>query len=183
MSSTNNKNTKNRTDHINELFAALPMVEGFPLTEAELREFFEKAVKDPKIPIRKLSEKKEKSDAPKRASGHNIFVKTYKGEDPNVKLSMADKNVIWSAYSDEEKAVWNQKALEENTLNGFKQIEKKESLASRQDKWREEWQRWLQADESTRGPEPEMPTRAKPTPKPTKIEPDIQVIGDIPVTA
>lgn len=182
MSSTNNKNTKNRTDHINELFKALPMVEGFPLTEAELREFFHKAVKDSNIPIRKLSEKKEQSDGPKKTDCNKLFKRRYKEDYPDVKLSLADMNSAWNALSEEEKDEWRQKAIEENTRNGFKPTEKKESLALRQAKWQIEFQKWCLADESTRGPEPEMPTRAKPS-KSTNISPDIQVAGDIPVTA
>jgi hypothetical protein len=186
MSSTDNKNTKNRTDHITELIKALPLVEGFPLKEEELWQFFNKAVKNPDISIRKLSTKKEKSFGPKRISGYNLFTKTYKLDDlDGKKATMKDKSIVWKELSDEERSKYDTQAIEQNTLNGFLPIIKKETLTSLQEKWKIEFEIWVHADESTRGPEPILPTRQPNKPRAPKVseKQDIQASEDLLISA
>ena len=57
-------NLKDYPTHIEELFDALPLVEGFKYSTEQLWEFFEAAVKDKDIKLRKLTRKKDGSDAP-----------------------------------------------------------------------------------------------------------------------
>ena len=118
---------KTREAYIEELFTALPLVEGFPLTNTELWSFFEKAVKDPKIPCRKFSVKKDQKEKtePKRISGYNLFIKEWSGEVPKDVKKITHTSGLWKKLSKEEQTAFNDRASKENEANGIMKKEKK----------------------------------------------------------
>lgn len=149
-----------RTGHINELIKALPMVEGFPLTEKELWDFFKLAVKNKDIPIRNISTKKEQSDTPKRISGYNLFTKTYNsGDSDGQKATMKEKGAVWKELTDDEKNKFRMEACEVNKFNGIEVISKTTSLKQQTSEWVDEFKVWCETDKNIRGPEPLMPHR------------------------
>ena len=157
------KPVKNRTNHITELFEALPKVEGFNYSTEELWEFFNKACKDKNINIRKLSEKKgNKKDAdkpPKKLTGYNMFT-SQKGK------TMEEKSAGWNALSEAEKKEWKDRADEKNKENGFEPKQKPLTYKEQQEQWTQRHEQWVQRfkkwaveDPNTRGEEPEEPTK------------------------
>ena len=160
---------KNRTSYLTEAFEALPMVEGFPLTTAQLWEYFNKACKSKDIKIRKLSEKREQKlaeEGPKRLSGYNIFTREFTGEVPEGTGMMTHKAAVWKALSKEEKAKFNERATQENKSNGIEPKAKKLTHNQLCEQWYAKMEIWVQEDPDTRGPKPERPEKKKPGPKP-----------------
>ena len=175
MSSIDNKNTKNRTDHITELIKALPLVKGFPFSEDEMWVYFNLAVKDKDISIRKLSAKKEKSDNPKRITGYNLFTKTYNSDAPDgSKTTMSQKAAIWKELSEEEKNKFNTDATKENTSNGIQSVKKTESLTSRQEKWAIAMKEWYEQKEQGLAVSPLPP----PQPRKTNSSKSLEVLAE-----
>ena len=150
------KPVKNRTNHITELFEALPKVEGFNYSTEELWEFFNKACKDKNINIRKLSEKKgNKKDAdkpPKKLTGYNMFT-SQKGK------TMEEKSAGWNALSEAEKKEWKDRADEKNKENGFEPKQKPLTYKEQHEQWSERLTKWAFEDPNTRGPAPVEPTK------------------------
>ena len=124
---------KTRATHIEELFDALPLVEGFKYSTEQLWEFFEAAVKDKDIKLRKLTRKKDGSNAPKAprsVSAYNCFMKHFNKEmAPKPPEDCPDKKkfimgALKSAWNEvkanpSELKKWEDEALSVNTANGI----------------------------------------------------------------
>jgi len=161
---------KNRASYITEAFEAIVMVEGFPLTTEDLWDYFEKAAKNKDIKLRKLSEKNSKKTAekePKRLSGHNLFIKEFKGDIPKGVSHMTEKNVIWKALSDEDKTKFRERANEINKSNGYepKATKIKSPSSDELESYMDAIDIWYEASPETRGEKPERPKKAKSSPE------------------
>ena len=167
---------KNRTAQITEVFEALPLVEGFPLTTDELWDYFKLATKDKNINLRKLSEKKEnKADnsTVKRKSGYNLYMSSFKEDIPQGVGRMTHIGAEWKKLSDEERKAYDKTANDINASNGIQPKAKKITYQERCAIWENEFKKWALADPDTRGPEPIMPlpvTRKKPQQETTQQE-------------
>ena len=153
---------KNRTFHITEVFEALPMVEGFPITTEQLWEFFGKACNNKEIKIRKLSIKADNKSAengPKRISGYNLFTKEFSEEIPKGIGVMAHKAAAWKTLSDEKKKEFNERATSENLTNGIEPRAKKVTYEQITESYWNELEKWASEDPNTRGPKPERPEK------------------------
>jgi len=160
---TKTSTAKNRTAQITELFNALPLVEGFPLSTEQMWVYFNKACQNKDIKLRKLTTKsvaKSAEEGPKRLSGYNIFTRDFKGEIPEGVKMMTHKAAQWKALTEEEQKTFNDKARTENEANGLQAKSKKPTLEERQAEWEIQWKQWMNQDEATRGPEPERPKKA-----------------------
>ena len=154
---------KTRGQHIDDLFNALPQVEGFPLTSEQLWDYFNKACKNPDISCRKISTKKDKSaddSGPKRISGYNLFTKEYSGEVPEGTKRITHTSSVWKALTAEERTAFNERATKENEVNGIQAKKPALTYEQRLAEWEPMWKQWHSEPESTRGPEPPMPKKA-----------------------
>ena len=162
---------KNRASYITEAFEAIVKVEGFPLTTEQLWDYFEKAAMNKDIKLRKLSEKNSKKTAekePKRLSGHNLFIKEFKGDIPKGASHMTEKNVIWKALSDEDKTKFRERANEINKSNGYEPKATKIKSPSLKN-YINILERWYEANPETRGEKPERPKKAESSPEGSEI--------------
>ena len=171
---------KNRASYIKEAFEALPLVEGFPLTTDQLWEYFDKAAKSKDIKIRKLSKKNSEKTAesgPKRLSGYNLFTKEFKEKGPEGVGVMKHKGAVWKALSPEERAVWDERATEQNKSNGYEPKAKKLTHDQLIEVWYEKMEEWAHEPKETRGEKPERPEK-KPRGKASTTSSDTSEMSD-----
>ena len=125
--------TKNREDHITDLFKALPEVEGFEYTTEELFKFFDRAVRDKKITLRAFSKSKKNKDdddavekQPTRLSGYNLFTKEFKHNQDIDVTPMVQWTEAWKIEKNipGKKEEWDKKAEALNTANGIQKKSK-----------------------------------------------------------
>jgi hypothetical protein len=149
---------KNRRTIITEVFKALSDLDEIDYNEEELWGFFDSCV-EKKI-IKKLSKERDSASdgtssvKTRGKTGYQHFLSEFSEPIPEGMGKREFKGAAWKALSKEEQEVWNQKANEINSANGFTKKAPAIDVENEATKWKEDWIQWNNADPDTRGPEP-----------------------------
>lgn len=152
---------KNRRTIITEVFKALSDLDEIDYNEEELWGFFDSCVE--KKMIKKLSKERDSASdgtssvKTRGKTGYQHFLSEFSEPIPEGMGKREFKGAAWKALSKEEQEVWNQKANEINSANGFTKKAPAIDVENEATKWKEDWIQWKTADPDTRGPEPVRP--------------------------